>query len=56
MASIMDKMRENKLNLFGYVMKLEGLEAIRIVMKIYIRAKRGRRLKRKRLDPIEGVI
>lgn len=40
--SIVDKMKENRLRLFDYVMRREEKEAVRAVMKIGIKEKKGR--------------
>jgi len=53
-ASIMDKLRENKLRLFGHVMRRKDLEAVRSVMELSVEGKRGfGRLKKKKLIGIE---
>jgi len=49
----MDKMRENKLRWFGYIMSREDSEAVRTVMKLSMEGRRGRgRSKKKWLNMI----
>jgi hypothetical protein len=45
-ASIEDKMRENRLRWFGHVMRQEETKAVRVVMKINIEVTRERGRKR----------
>jgi hypothetical protein len=45
----MDKMRENRLRWFGYVMRCEETKAVSVVMKMNVEKKRGRQ-KKKWLD------
>jgi hypothetical protein len=52
-ALTVDKMRENRLRLFGHEMRREETNAVRVVMKMNIEAKRGRPKKRW-LDTIEN--
>ncbi|KAL4135686.1 hypothetical protein QTP88_007282 [Uroleucon formosanum] len=53
-ASIVDKVRENKLRWLGHVMRREETSAVRVVMKINIEGKRERgRPKKKWLENIE---
>lgn len=53
----MDKIRENRLRQFGYVMRKEISKAVRMIMEMYVEEKRERgRLEKKRLDAIENDI
>ena len=53
-ASIVDKMRENRLRWLGHVMRREETSAVRVVMKMNVEGKRGRgRPKMKWLENIE---
>jgi len=52
-VSIIDKMRENRLRWFGYVMRREDSEAVRIVMGLSIEGKRGRGKSKKWLKRIK---
>jgi len=53
--SIVDKMKENRLRMFGRVMRREETKTVRMVMKMNVEGKRGRgRPKKRRLDKIEN--
>lgn len=53
----MDKVRENRLKLFGHVKRKVKSEAVRMIMKINVEGKRGkRRPKYKKLYAIENKI
>jgi len=54
-TSIVGKMRENSLKLFGDVMKRGEAKTVRVVLKINVKGKRGRgRPKKRWLDTIEN--
>ena len=40
-ASIVDKMRENRLRWLGHVLRREETEAVRLVKEMYVYGKRG---------------
>jgi len=40
--SIVDKMRENRLRWFGHIMKREDSEAVRTIMELSVKGRRGR--------------
>jgi len=53
-ASIMNKMRKNRLSWFGYVMRREDSEAVKTVMELNMEGRREReRPKKKWLNGIE---
>ena len=47
-ASIVDKMRENRLRWLGHVLRREETEAVRLVKEMYVDGKRGRGRPKKR--------
>jgi len=54
-ASIVEKMRENRLRWFGHVMRGEEMEIVKVVMTINVVGKRERGKPKKRwLDTIES--
>jgi hypothetical protein len=56
-VSIVDKMRKNRLRWFGHVMRRKETKAVRVVIKMNIEGKRGRRRPKKRwLDMIQNDI
>ncbi|KAL4132087.1 hypothetical protein QTP88_009302 [Uroleucon formosanum] len=56
-ASIVDKMSENRLRWLGYVMRREETSAVRVVMKMNVEMKRGRgRPKKRWLENIENDV
>jgi hypothetical protein len=55
LASIVDKIRENRLRWFGHMMKQEETKAVTVVMKMNVEGKyRRRRPKNRWLDIIEN--
>jgi len=56
-ASIVNKMRENRLRWFGHVMRRKNSEAVRTVMEINVKERRKEEEDRKRSDWMRlGVI
>jgi hypothetical protein len=54
-ASIVDKGGENRLRWFGHVIRWEKTKAVRVVMKMNVKRKRGRwRQKKRWLDTIQN--
>jgi hypothetical protein len=54
-ASIVDKMRENRLRWFGHIMRRVKIKAIKVIMKMNIEGKRKQgKPKKKLLDTIKN--